>query len=112
MPIRSTSISSSLRSGSSGAVSRDGEPPALFGVEPPKPRIEAVRVVDMSTSNVWAEFADIFIRTKDAHFEHERAKAELKGLLPEDAQTSLRPWHSSQALEVGSNQLRPPEAGV
>jgi hypothetical protein len=28
-----------------------GEPPRLFGVEPPKPRIEAVRVVDMSASN-------------------------------------------------------------
>jgi predicted phage-related endonuclease len=27
-----------------------GEPPALFGVEPPKPRIEAVRIVDMNTS--------------------------------------------------------------
>ena len=25
-----------------------GEPPRLFGVEPPKPRIEAVRIVDMS----------------------------------------------------------------
>ena len=29
-----------------------GEPPALFGVEPPKPRIAAVRIVDMSSSNV------------------------------------------------------------
>ena len=37
-----------------------GEPPTLFGVDPPKPRIEAVRIVDMSTSNVWAEFALIF----------------------------------------------------
>jgi predicted phage-related endonuclease len=34
-----------------------GEPPRLFGVEPPKPRIEAVRIVDMSGSNSWAEFA-------------------------------------------------------
>src|SRR5262252_7348432 len=25
-----------------------GEPPRLFGVEPPKPRIEAIRIVDMS----------------------------------------------------------------
>src|SRR6476661_360362 len=28
-----------------------GEPPRLFGVEPPRPRLEAVRIVDMSTSN-------------------------------------------------------------
>ena len=62
-----------------------GEPPALFGVEPPRPRIAAVRMVDMSTSNAWAEFAGIFIRTREAHLEHENSKAELKGLIPEDA---------------------------
>src|SRR5271154_5196045 len=37
-----------------------GEPPTLFGVDPPKPRIEAVRIVDMTTSNAWAEFAAAF----------------------------------------------------
>ena len=37
-----------------------GELPRLFGVEPPRPRIEAVRIVDMSGSNAWAEFAGIF----------------------------------------------------
>src|SRR6185312_5249889 len=37
-----------------------GEPPRLFGVEPPKPRIEAIRIVDMTASNAWAEFAAIF----------------------------------------------------
>ena len=41
-----------------------GEAPTLFGVEPPKPRIEAVRIVDMSSSNAWAEFAAIFSRTR------------------------------------------------
>ena len=39
----------------------NGEPPRLFGVEPPKPRIEAVRVVDMASSNAWAEFAAMFV---------------------------------------------------
>jgi predicted phage-related endonuclease len=66
-----------------------GEPPILFGVEPPKPRIEAVRIVDMSTSNAWAEFACTFTRTHPAFLEHERAKAELKGLVPEDAQQAI-----------------------
>ena len=70
-------------------MSRAESPPALFGIEPPKPRIEAVRVVDMSTSNAWAGFADIFIRTRDAHLEHEHAKAELKGLVPDDAQQAI-----------------------
>jgi predicted phage-related endonuclease len=62
-----------------------GEVPQLFGVEPPKPRIEAVRIVDMSASNAWAEFAGIFASTRSAHLEHEQAKAELKTLMPEDA---------------------------
>ena len=66
-----------------------GEPPTLFGVEPPKPRIEAVRIVDMSASNAWAEFAGTFTRTHPAFLEHERAKAELKGLVPEDAQQAI-----------------------
>jgi hypothetical protein len=66
-----------------------GEPPRLFGIEPPRPRIEAVRIVDMTSSNAWTEFAAIYARTKDAHTEHERAKAELKGLVPEDAQQAI-----------------------
>ena len=66
-----------------------GELPRLFGVEPPKPRIEAVRIVDMSSSNAWAEFAETFARTRPAYLEHEKAKAELKSLVPEDAQQAV-----------------------
>lgn len=62
-----------------------GEVPHLFGVEPPRPRLEAVRIVDMSSSNSWAEFAATLRRTRPAHQEHESAKAELKKLVPEDA---------------------------
>jgi predicted phage-related endonuclease len=67
----------------------NGEPPSLFGVEPPKPRIVALRIVDMSTSNAWAGFAGTFARTHPAFLEHERAKSELKGLMPEDAQQAI-----------------------
>ena len=63
----------------------DGEEPRLFGVEPPRPRLEAVRIVDMSASNSWAEFAAVFRRTRPAYVEHEGAKADLKKLVPEDA---------------------------
>ena len=62
-----------------------GEEPRLFGVEPPRPRLEAVRIVDMSASNSWAEFAAVFRRTRPAFVEHEGAKADLKKLVPEDA---------------------------
>jgi predicted phage-related endonuclease len=66
-----------------------GEPPHLFDVEPPRPRIEAVRIIDMSTSNAWAEFAAVFRSTRDAFLEHEKAKTELKGLMPEDAKEAI-----------------------
>jgi hypothetical protein len=64
---------------------QSGEEPRLFGVEPPRPRLEAVRIVDMSASNSWAEFAAVFRRTRPAFVEHESAKADLKKLVPEDA---------------------------
>jgi predicted phage-related endonuclease len=64
---------------------RDGEMPRLFGVEPPRPRLEAVRIVDMSGSNSWAEFATSYRGSRPAYLEHEAAKAELKKLMPEDA---------------------------
>jgi len=66
-----------------------GEPPRLFGVEPPKPRIEAIRIVDMSASNSWAEFATLFRNTREAFLDHERAKSELKSLMPEDAKEAI-----------------------
>jgi hypothetical protein len=66
-----------------------GEPPRLFGVDRPRARIEAVRVVDMSASNAWAEFSALFRRTREAHLEHERAKVELKGLMPDDAKEAI-----------------------
>src|SRR5205085_8225255 len=48
-----------------------GEPPRLFNIEPPRPRLAAVRVIDMSASNSWAELASAFRRTRPAHQEHE-----------------------------------------
>ena len=68
---------------------QSGETPHLVNAEPPRPRIEAVRIVDMSSSNSWAEFAALFRRTRPAYLEHERAKSELKALLPEDAKEAI-----------------------
>ena len=64
---------------------QSGETPRLFGVEPPRPRLAAVRIVDMSGSNTWAELAETFQLTRSAHQQHEIAKADLKKLVPEDA---------------------------
>jgi len=62
-----------------------GDLPRRFFAETPRPRIEAVRIVDMSSSNAWAEFAGLYCRTRAAFLQHESAKAELKTLMPEDA---------------------------
>jgi hypothetical protein len=66
-----------------------GEPPRLFAVEPLRARIAAVRIVDMASSNAWAEFAGVFRSTRSAFLEHEKAKAELKALIPEDAKEAI-----------------------
>jgi predicted phage-related endonuclease len=90
-----------------------GELPRLFGVEPPKPRIEAVRIVDMSSSNAWAEFSAVFARTRQAHLEHEQSKAELKSLMPEDAKEAIGHGIRAKRSKSGaiSFDLFGPEAG-
>jgi predicted phage-related endonuclease len=81
----------------------NGEPPRLFGIEPPKPRIQAVRIADMSGSNAWAEFAGIFAQTRAAHLKHEQAKVELKSLMPEDAKEAV--GHGIRAKRSRSGAL-------
>src|SRR5215831_12254065 len=68
---------------------QSGEPPHLINAEPPRPRIEAIRIVDMSSSNSWAEFAALFRNTRSAFLDHERVKSELKALMPEDAKEAI-----------------------
>jgi len=68
---------------------QSGEPPHLINAQPPRPRIEAIRIVDMSSSNSWAEFAALFRNTRQAFLDHERAKCELKSLMPEDAREAI-----------------------
>jgi YqaJ-like viral recombinase domain len=66
-----------------------GEAPGLFGIEPPRPPVEAVRIVDMSSSNSWADLAGVFCQTRAAYLEHDAAKGELKKLMPEDAKEAI-----------------------
>jgi predicted phage-related endonuclease len=94
-----------------------GEPPRLFGIEPPRPKIDAVRTVDMSGSNAWAEFASLYRHTRTAALEHERAKAELKALVPEDAKEAaghgLRAKRSkSGAINFELLRDEPPHAAL
>jgi hypothetical protein len=67
-----------------------GECPKWEGmVSKPLTWIALLRIVDMSSSNSWAEFARVFRRTRSAFLEHENAKAELKGLMPEEAKEAI-----------------------
>ena len=68
---------------------QSGEVPHLINAEPPRPRIEAIRIVDMSSLNSWAELAALFRSTRAAFLDHERAKNELKALIPEDAKEAI-----------------------
>jgi predicted phage-related endonuclease len=68
---------------------KTGEVPSIFGAEPPRAKLPVVRVVDMSTSNAWGEYAATFARTRAAHAEHETAKEELKLLVPEDVREAI-----------------------
>jgi hypothetical protein len=68
---------------------QSGETPHLINAEPPRPHIEAIRIIDMSSSNSWAEFAALFRNTRSAFLDHERAKSELKALMPEDAKEAI-----------------------
>ena len=58
----------------------NGEHPTLFGVEPPKPRSEAMRIVDMASSNAWAELAALL-------FADSRHMSNMSR-----RRRSLRPW--------------------
>jgi predicted phage-related endonuclease len=89
-----------------------GETPHLFGVEPPRPRVEAARVVDMSSSNIWAEFAGIYCRTRTAVTEHEGAKSELKKLMPEDAKEALGHGIRAKRSKSGAVSFDLSQAGV
>ena len=68
---------------------QSGEPPHLINAEAPRPRLEVVRIVDMSSSNSWAGFAGLFRNTRSAFLDHERARTELKALMPEDAKEAI-----------------------
>jgi hypothetical protein len=68
---------------------QSGETPHLINAEPPRPRIDPIRIVDMSSSNSWADFAALFRNTRSAFLDHERAKSELKALMPEDAREAI-----------------------
>ena len=82
-----------------------GDTPRPYGIEPPRPRIEAVRVVDMSESNSWAEFAGLFCATRSGLPRPRESQDRAQGPDAGGREGSVRPWRSGQAIEVGRGQL-------
>src|SRR3954466_14886941 len=91
---------------------QSGEPPHLINAEPPRPRIEAIRIVDMSLSNSWAEFAALFRTTRGAFLDHERAKSELKALMPEDAKEAIGHGVRAKRSKAGAVSFDVLETGI
>ena len=58
-------------------------------IAPAAPPVKPIRTYDYSTNNTWCSLAGEFINTKSAAQSHEKAKAELKDLVPKDAQRVL-----------------------
>ena len=88
-----------------------GEPPVLFGAEPPKPRIEAVAhcrhdLIKRRTR----QLAAIFSRTRSAHLEHEQARGNSSAWCP-----MTRSRRSAMASEPSArnrcHQFRPRQRG-
>jgi hypothetical protein len=57
----------------------------------------------MSDSNAWAEFANLYRLTRAAGLDHDRAKAELKALVPENAKEAS--GHVVRAQRSGAGEL-------
>ena len=58
----------------------------------------------MSGSNAWAEFANLYRLTRPAALDHDRAKSELKALVPEDAREAS--GHRLKAKRSKSGAIR------
>lgn len=55
-------------------------------IEPAAPPVKPIRTYDYSTNNTWCDLANTFMNSKPAAQIHEKTKAELKDLVPADAQ--------------------------
>lgn len=88
---------------------QSGEPPVLFGSEAPRPRFAAIKVVDMTSSNLSAACAATYLRTRAAHGEHELAKTELKKLMPEDAKEAIGHGIRAKRSKAGAVSFDPVE---
>lgn len=83
---------------------QSGARPHLTGCAPPRPPVAVLRIVDMSASRAWSEFARVYRATHGAFLAHEQAKRELAALLPAHADQAI--GHGVQAQRVAGARPR------
>ena len=83
-----------------------GEPPRLFGVEPPRPRIEAVRTVDMGAVELLGGVRSAVPLDPAGLPRARKGKDGTQGADAGGRQGGVRPRHPGQALQVRRGQLR------
>ena len=86
----------------------NGETPRLFGVELPAPRIEAVRVVDMSSFECLGGIRCGLWPDPRGAPGARTGQGRIEGPHATGCQGSNRPWHPGQALQVRRRQFRSP----
>ena len=84
---------------------QSGEAPHLINAEPPRPRIEAIRIVDMSSSNSWAEFAGAVPQHPRCLSRPRAGQERAQGPDAGGRQGGDRAWRAGQALEIGRGEL-------
>jgi hypothetical protein len=83
---------------------QSGETPHLISAEPPRPRIEAIRIVDMSSSNSWAEFAAV-PRHPERLSRPRASKERAQNLDARRCQGGHRARRESQAVQIGRRKF-------
>ena len=63
----------------------------------------ALSLAPLTPFMAWAEFAALYRQTHNAHLDHERAKSELKALMPADAKEAM--GHGIRAKRSKSGAL-------
>ena len=88
-----------------------GETPRPYGIEPPRPRVEAVRIVDMSGVQLMGRVRRPLLRHALGLPRPRARQGRTQGAHAGGRQGSDRPWRSRQTLEVGRGQLRSSRPG-
>ena len=88
-----------------------GEPPILFNIETPRPGLRPSRSSTWRLPTPGPSLPPSISGTREAHGEHEMAKAELKKLVPEDAKEAVGHGIKAKRSKSGAISFEAPVGG-